>query len=240
MKNAPFTILKLIAILCFSSIFSTNTESKGEFKIIEMGQQVDPISKESFDLYTRSLVTSQDGFVYVPTLLGFRMYEILTGNKTKDISFPPTGKGCLASANNRGKIELSQNEKYLVMQAFCQIVQVDAKTGAIQRVLFNLDKDGFSTHSFAVSPDENILAVSTNYCIACIWNLKTNKLIVAYTPGFEKYGDLTFSSDGKILLIAGNNIWFQEKNQLKKFKSYIKNVILTNAGYNILTRVFSS
>lgn len=233
MDNVTFSFRKLILIFCFFGIFAATTQSKAEFKIIELPQQYDPILNQSFDIIPFSLVTTHDDLVYVSMQLGVRAYKISTGEFIKEITFPRSNKLCSYGLQNPNKIELSQDEKYLFVQAKCEILQVDIKTNTIQKVLFTLGEDGSATHSFAVSPDQSLLAVSTSHCIACIWDLKTNKLLVQFIPGFDKFGDLKFSSDSKMLLIAGRNMWFRSTNKLIKFKPYIKDIVLNNAGYVI-------
>jgi WD40 repeat protein len=233
MDNALYTAKKWGLAFCLSVILGASTESKGEVKIIDLGQQYDSVTGQSFDIYPRSLQVSQNGLVYVSTPLGFRTYEISTGNLTQEKIFSPSGKRCSFGIYNRDKIELLHNKEYLVMQKNCQILQINTKTLTDEKVLFTLGEDGSSTNSFGISPDQSLLAISTDYCIACIWDIKTKKLIAEYKPGFDDYGDLTFSSDSKILLIAGRNSWFRDSNQLIKYKPYINNIILNNAGYKI-------
>jgi WD40 repeat protein len=219
---------KCFAILCFLNVFGTVTESKGEFKVITLGQQSDPISRQTIDISAKSLTVTKNGLVYLPTLLGLRAYNIMTGKQVFEIPLPSRiEKKCSIGAKFRNKIEFLDDEKSLIMNVGCEIIRVDMNNFSLGEVLFTLGEDGSLTNSFAISPDRKLLAVSTNYCITCIWDLTTHKMIAEYKPGSEKLGDLAFSPDGKKLLINGSQIWDREKNSLKKLEG------IQNTGYKV-------
>jgi hypothetical protein len=228
MHNKILTVNKFALAICLLIIFGAVIESKGEFKVITLGQQPDPISRQTIDLSARSLTVTKNGLVYLSTILGLRAYEISTGNQSHEITLPPKiEKRCVFGITFRNKIELINNEEFLVMSVGCEITRVDTKTFLQREVLFTLGEDGSLTNSFAISPDQELLAVSTNQCFVCIWNLKTHSMIAKYKPGGEKLGDLAFSSDGKKLIVSSFGVWDREKKSFNSFK------LPKNASYKI-------